>query len=207
MKIPERKKIAAVGVFCGSSVGADEVYARVAAETAAVLAEAGITMVYGGGNIGLMGVMADEMLRRGGRVVGVIPEQLLAKELAHKGVQQMHVVDGMNTRKALIWELSDAFVALPGGYGTLDEIFEMLTQFQLGISDKPCALLNVNGYYDLLVKQLDYFVQERFLRKEHRDHLLVCSDPANLLPLLISAGTLENTSQDWIEALKTHNRY
>ena len=207
MKIQEGKKIESVGVFCGSSAGTGEVYARAAVETAAKLADAGITMVYGGGNIGLMGVMADEMLRRGGKVIGVIPEQLLAKELAHTGVQQMHVVDGMNARKALICELSDAFVALPGGYGTMDEIFEMLTQFQLGISGKPCALLNVNGYYDLLVQQLDLFVQERFLRKEHRDHLLVCSDPAGLMPMIASAVTLENTNHDWIEALKINNRY
>jgi uncharacterized protein (TIGR00730 family) len=207
MKIQEGKRIAAVGVFCGSSVGCGTTYAEAAELMGRLLAAEGITLVYGGGNIGLMGVIADEMLRQGGSVIGVIPEQLLGKELAHRGVQDMRVVDGMNARKALIYDLSDAFIALPGGYGTMDEIFEMLTQFQLGISDKPCGLLNTLGYYDLLVQQLDHYVAERFLRKEHRDHLMVEKEPEKLLAAIRSVQRDGEADQDWIEALKINNRY
>ncbi len=207
MKPSESKKIKSIGIFCGSSAGAGETYAEAARQMGRLLVEEGITMVYGGGNIGLMGVIADEMLRLGGIVVGVIPEQLLGRELAHSGVKMMHVVEGMNARKALIYDLSDAFIALPGGYGTMDEIFEMLTQFQLGISDKPCGLLNTNGFYNLLVQQLDLFVKERFLRQEHREHLLVEASPGELLASINQAAGNGNNDQDWIEALKIHNRY
>lgn len=207
MKQKEAGKIAAIGVFCGSSVGSDDGYAKKATALGRLLVKEQITLIYGGGNIGLMGVIADAVLAEGGSVVGVIPEQLLDKELAHAGVKDMRIVKGMSERKELIYELSDAFIALPGGYGTMDEIFEMLTQFQLGISGKPCGLLNVNGFYDLLVKQLDLFVQERFLRQEHRDHLLVSHQPETLLKIIREASTQELNDQQWIEDLKIKNRY
>lgn len=207
MKREEKVSIKAVGVFCGSSAGGRDIYAQAAARLGELLVQKGITMVYGGGNIGLMGVIADTMLAGGGEVIGVIPEQLTGKELAHRGVIDMRVVDGMNSRKKLIYELSDAFIAMPGGYGTMDELFEMLTQFQLGISEKPCGILNVSDYYTPLVQQLDLFQQERFLRKEHREHLLVSDMPEQLLDKLEAALTAEREGQQWIDELKINNRY
>jgi uncharacterized protein (TIGR00730 family) len=183
------------------------VYALEAARLGRLLVSEQITMVYGGGNIGLMGVIADAMLEAGGRVIGVIPEQLLGKELAHSGVEDMRVVEGMSERKQLIFNLSDAFIAMPGGFGTMDEIFEMLTQFQLGISDKPCGLLNVNGFYDPLVQQLDRFVAERFLRLEHREHVLMHASGEELLRMLNEETQKVSRDQQWIETLKQTNRY
>jgi uncharacterized protein (TIGR00730 family) len=202
-----RDCIRAIGVFCGTSIGAGEGYSVAARAMAKLLVGEGITMVYGGGNVGLMGVMADTMLEAGGKVIGVIPEYLVDKELGHPGVQDMRVVDTMNARKELMDNLSDAFIALPGGFGTMDEIFEMLTHFQLGVSHKPCALLNVLGFYDLLVKQLDHFVAERFLRASHRNQLLVHHDPRELLLALQQAAGTTRDNRFWIEDLKTNNRY
>jgi uncharacterized protein (TIGR00730 family) len=182
-------------------------YAGEASRLGRLLASEQITMVYGGGNIGLMGVIADAMLEAGGHVIGVIPEQLLGKELAHHGVEDMRVVKGMSERKQLIFDLSEAFIAMPGGFGTMDEIFEMLTQFQLGISDKPCGLLNVNGFYNPLVQQLDRFVEERFLRHEHREHVLMHHAPDTLLQMLANAANSGVRDQQWIETLKQTNRY
>lgn len=188
-------------------MGSRDVYADEAIRLGRVLASEKITMVYGGGNIGLMGVIADAMLEAGGEVIGVIPHQLLGKELAHQGVTDMRVTAGMSERKQLIFDLSDAFIAMPGGFGTMDEIFEMLTQFQLGISDKPCGLLNVNGFYDPLVQQLDHFVAERFLRREHREHVLMHDTPETLLQMLALAADHGMRDQQWIETLKQTNRY
>lgn len=208
MNDPQQKRvIQSIGVFCGSSVGGSDIYAEEAARLGRLLVDEGITMVYGGGNIGLMGAIADAMIAEGGKVIGVIPKQLLGKELAHTGVTDMRVAESMSARKELIYQLSDAFIALPGGFGTLDEIFEMLTQFQLGISDKPCGLMNVNGFYDLLAQQLDLFVEERFLRKEHRAHLLVSDSPEALLEQIRLAATHGLNDQEWIEALKINNKY
>jgi uncharacterized protein (TIGR00730 family) len=207
MNNSKEKSIKSIGVFCGSSAGGSAIYTEAAAELGRLLARKKITMVYGGGNIGLMGVIADAMLAVGGNVIGVIPGHLLDKELAHLGVPDMRVVDGMATRKNLICELSDAFIAMPGGFGTMDEIFEMLTQFQLGISDKPCGLLNTNRFYDPLIQQLDHFVAERFLRQEHRDHLLIGDEPEPLLTLITEAAQHGLNDQEWIEALKINNKY
>ncbi len=201
------RKIRSVGVFCGSSIGRDAIYSKEAARLGMYLAENNITMVYGGGNIGLMGVIADTMLNAGGKVIGVIPAQLVHKELAHSGVKDMRIVKGMSARKELIYDLSDAFVALPGGYGTLDEIFEMLTQFQLGLSGKPCGLLNVNNYFDHLVKQLDLFVAERFLHQTHRAHLLVGTEPAALLAMMDHSLLQSPEGEGWINELKNNNMY
>jgi len=151
---------------------------------AALLAGKGITIVYGGGSIGLMGILADAALEAGGRVIGVIPGHLGEKEIAHAGLSELHVVRTMHERKALMMELSDAFIALPGGLGTLEELFEVLTWSQLGLHAKPCGLLNVRGYYDPLLALLDRAVEQGFLRREHRGLLAVDTDPAGLLEQL-----------------------
>ena len=168
-------------VYCGSSPGRDVAYA----ETARVLAQAmvarGIRLVYGGASVGIMGAVADEVMRLGGEAVGVIPEALMRKELAHASLTELHVTPSMHARKTLMAELADAFVALPGGIGTFEEIFEVWTWAQLGFHRKPCGLLNVAGYYDRLVAFLDHAAGERFVRQEQRDMLVVDSDPESLL--------------------------
>jgi uncharacterized protein (TIGR00730 family) len=173
-----------VCVFCGSSSGFDPVYAKAAAETGALLAQRGIELVYGAGNVGLMGVVADACLRNGGRVIGVIPKLLEEKELAHRGLTELHVVRSMHERKALMADLSDAFVALPGGYGTWDELCEVLTWSQLGIQRKACAVLNVNGYYDPMLAMADRAVADGFLRAAHRDLLITETDAGRLMDRL-----------------------
>jgi uncharacterized protein (TIGR00730 family) len=162
-----------VCVFCGSNPGRDPVYLRAAAELGEVLARQGIGIVYGGGNVGLMGALADAALASGGRVIGVIPQGLLEREVGHRGVTELRVVDSMHTRKRQMAELSDAFVALPGGLGTLEELFEVLTWAQLGIHGKPCALLNVGGFFDPLLALLEHMIAERFVAPAHRALLRV----------------------------------
>ena len=168
-------------IFCGSSPGARPDYAAVTAELAQLLAQRSIGVVYGGASVGLMGLLADSALAAGGEVVGVIPQALERKEIAHPGLSELHVVGSMHERKALMAELSDGSVALPGGSGTLEELFEVLTWSQLGLHRKPCALLNVAGYYDGLATFLDHAVSERFLRPEHRAMLLCEDTPAAVL--------------------------
>jgi len=171
-------------VFCGSNAGARSEYAEAARALATVLAERKLGIVYGGGNVGLMGVLADAALARGGEVIGVIPQKLVDKEVAHRGVTELLVVETMHERKALMNDLSDAFLALPGGFGTLDEFFEVLTWSQLGFHGKPCALLNVAGYYDGMLAMLDHAVTERFLRPAHRELVIADTDPLRLLQRL-----------------------
>jgi len=171
-------------VFCGSNAGARSEYAEAARALATVLAERKLGIVYGGGNVGLMGVLADAALARGGEVIGVIPQKLVDKEVAHRGVTELLVVETMHERKALMNDLSDAFIALPGGFGTLDEFFEVLTWSQLGFHGKPCALLNVAGYYDGMLAMLDHAVTERFLRPAHRELVIADTDPLRLLQRL-----------------------
>lgn len=171
----------AICVFCGSAAGSRPEYAEAAADFAAALADRGYGLVYGGGNVGLMGVVADAALSRGVRVIGVIPRALADKELAHYGIDDLRVVDSMHSRKALMADLADAFVALPGGIGTFEEFFEMLTWGQLGLHAKPCALLDVGGYYDDLLALLDRSVREGFLKPKHRSRVLVAREPALLL--------------------------
>ncbi|WP_330947577.1 TIGR00730 family Rossman fold protein [Thermomonas sp. LB-4] len=155
-------------VYCGSNAGNDPAYAALASDLGTRLARDGIALVYGGGNVGLMGIVADAVLAGGGEVIGVIPQQLVDWEVAHKGVTRLEVVDSMHTRKARMFELADGFVALPGGFGTLDEMFEMLTWRQLGLGRKPCAFLGVNGFWQPLMAMLDTMVRERFLHPEQR---------------------------------------
>jgi uncharacterized protein (TIGR00730 family) len=173
-----------VCVFCGSNVGRQPAYAEAAQAMGALLAKRGIGLVYGGGNVGLMGVVADAVLDRGGEVIGVIPQALANREVAHTGVTSLHIVDSMHTRKAMMAELSDAFVAMPGGVGTFEEFFEAVTWTQLGVHRKPCGLLNVNGFYSPLAAFVDQAVTEGFIKPVHRAAIVVDSDPARLLDTL-----------------------
>ena len=159
-------------VYCGSSPGKHAAYREAAAELAQVLAQQGIGLVYGGGSVGIMGSIADAMVDAGAEVIGVIPRALDEKEVSHGGVSEL-VVDSMHERKALMAELSDGFIALPGGLGTIEELFEVLTWTQLGFHHKPCGLLNVQGYFDQLVAFLDHTVEQAFVKPVHRDILLV----------------------------------
>ena len=176
-----QEKLSSLSVFCGSSSGANPQYAAAARRLGATLAERDITLVYGGGNVGLMGELADAALAGGGQVIGVIPHGLAVKELAHEGVTKMHVVDTMHDRKALMADLADASLALPGGLGTLEEIFEIITWGQLGIHRKPCGFLNVAGFYDQLIGFLDFVVTQQLIKPEHRATILVDNDHSRML--------------------------
>jgi uncharacterized protein (TIGR00730 family) len=173
-----------VCVFCGSSSGSRPIYAQVAHRLGTLLAQAGVGLVYGGARVGIMGMIADSVLSSGGEVIGVLPDFLFNKELAHAGLTELHIVASMHERKAKMAECADAFIALPGGLGTFEEIFEMLTWTQLGVHKKPCGLLNVEGYFDPLRAQLDRAVSDGFLRPVHRDIALVEEDPTVLLSRL-----------------------
>jgi uncharacterized protein (TIGR00730 family) len=173
-------------VFCGSSSGLQSVYGQAAEIFGRLLCRRGIELVYGGGKVGLMGTLANACLSEGGRVLGVIPQALVDREVAHTELTELRVVSSMHERKAVMADLSDAFVALPGGYGTWEELFEVLSWSQLGIQRKACGLLNVNGYYDPLLELADRSVSEGFLRGIHRDLLLSDVDPERLLDRLIA---------------------
>ena len=168
-------------VFCGSNPGVNPVYKNAAAGLGRLLTERKIELVYGGGNVGLMGVLADAALEVGGRVIGVIPESLMAKEVAHQGLTELCVVGSMHERKALMADLAEGFVALPGGYGTFEEFCEVVTWSQLGLHAKPCGVLNVERYYDPLLALFDHAVKEGFLRSDNRTLVLEERDPRRLL--------------------------
>jgi uncharacterized protein (TIGR00730 family) len=171
----------AVCVFCGSNAGARPAYAKAARELGEAIAKSGLSLVYGGAAVGLMGTLADAALAAGGHVVGVIPKALVEREIAHPRLSEQHEVSSMHERKALMANRSDAFLALPGGAGTLEETFEAWTWAQLGHHQKPVGLLNVDGFFDALLAFLDHQVAERFIRQEHRDMLIVESDPEAML--------------------------
>lgn len=173
-------------VFCGSSLGARTAYAEAAAKLARELVANDVALVYGGGNVGLMGVLADAALAAGGEVIGVIPQFLVDREVAHTGLTAMHVVQSMHERKAMMAELADAFIALPGGFGTFDEFCEVLTWTQIGLQHKPCGLLNVEDYYSPLLEMFERAEQERFLRPQHRRIMLADADPATLVTKLLA---------------------
>jgi uncharacterized protein (TIGR00730 family) len=173
-----------VCVFCGSSVGASPAYAEAARVMGRALVARGCSLVYGGGHVGLMGVLADAVLAAGGEVTGVIPHALNAREIAHAGLTELHVVDSMHERKAMMAAMSDAFIAMPGGFGTYEEFFEAVTWTQLGVHKKPCGLLNVAGFYDPVIAFLDRAVRESFIRPEHRAAVVVDPAPAALLDAL-----------------------
>lgn len=168
-------------VYCGSSPGARPLYAAAAESLAEVLVNHDLELVYGGADKGIMGVIANAVLARGGRVHGVIPQMLMAREIAHPGLTELHVVMSMHARKTMMAALSDGFIAMPGGFGTLEEIIEIVTWGQLHFHEKPCGLLNVDGYFDHLLAYLDHARAEGFLRRENLDMLLVDSDPVGLV--------------------------
>lgn len=191
-----------VCVFCGSSPGARPAYTEATEELARLLATEGIGVVFGGGGVGLMGKLADAVLAHGGEITGVIPRALVDREIEHRQVEDMRVVDSMHERKALMAELAHAFVALPGGIGTLEELVEVFTWSQLGLHRKPCGLLDVEGYYQRLADFLDHAVQERFLLEQHRATLMVESDPGVLLERL-SAYRPDAVEPKWIDRDET----
>lgn len=184
-------------VFCGSNSGINPAYRSAAIALGRLLAARGLELVYGGGNIGLMGVLADSVLEAEGRVIGVIPEPLMAKEVGHAGLTELRIVKSMHERKALMADLSDAFIAMPGGFGTFEEFCEVVTWSQLGIHAKPCGLLNVEGYYDSLLALFDDAVREGFLREENRTLVLEDSDPARLLNKM--ASFVASRPEKWID--------
>jgi uncharacterized protein (TIGR00730 family) len=168
-------------VFCGSNTGSDSIYVSAARSLGALLAREGIALVYGGGSVGLMGELADSVLAAGGQVIGVIPHALWAREVGHRGLTDLHIVDTMHERKAMMADLADAFIAMPGGLGTLEEIFEIWTWAQLGLHAKPVGFLDINGYWSPLMHFLDRAVRERFLKDAHRAIAMIDSDAEMLL--------------------------
>jgi len=170
-----------VCVFCGSNPGHDPAFAEAARELGTLLAREGIALVYGGGSVGLMGILADAVLAGGGEVIGVIPHALWAREVGHRGLTDLRIVETMHERKATMADLADAFIALPGGLGTLEEIFEIWTWAQLGLHQKPVGFLDVQGFYAPLMEFLDRAVRARFVRDEHRAIALLARDPESLL--------------------------
>ena len=168
-------------VFCGSSPGAKPEYYEAALELGHALVDKNIGLVYGGGNVGLMGQIAKVVLEKGGKVIGVVPKALVDKEVAFSGLDDLRIVSSMHKRKALMAELSDGFIALPGGLGTIEEFIEVMTWAQLGMHQKPCGLLNVCQFYDKFSDFIDHIVDQHFLEKEHRDILLVDDNPQSLL--------------------------
>ncbi len=188
-------------IFCGSSPGSRPTYLAAARHTGVVLAERGIALVYGGGRVGLMGAVADSVLAAGGEVIGVIPAALEAKELAHRGLTDLRVVGSMHERKALMAELADGFIALPGGYGTLEEFFEVLTWSQLGLHPKPCGLLNVDHFYDPLLELIRHSIAEGFVPPEHRALVQVADEPEQLIELLHAFRPLP--LKQWIDRAET----
>ncbi|OGT50619.1 MAG: Rossman fold protein, TIGR00730 family [Gammaproteobacteria bacterium RIFCSPHIGHO2_12_FULL_41_15] len=173
-----------IAVFCGSSPGISETFGESTEKLAETMAQAGISLVYGGANVGLMGILADKMLTSGSRVIGVIPKSLVDVEIAHTGLTDLQIVNSMHERKARIAALADGFIMLPGGPGSLDEFFEMLTWAQLGYHSKPCGILNVDHYYDDLLKFLDHAVTQGFFKLVHRNMIIVEASPQRLIERL-----------------------
>ncbi len=171
-------------VFCASSMGSNPVYKESAYQLGKIFANQKIRLIYGGGNVGLMGVIADSILENGGEVYGVIPDLLMKKEVGHPNLTKLFVVETMHERKTKMFELSDGIIALPGGFGTLEELTEVLTWAQLGMHKKPIGILNINGYYSKLLDLFDHMVSEKLLKKENREMLLVSENPMELLELM-----------------------
>ena len=184
-------------VFCGSSMGNDIRYQEAAAQLGEVLAQNDCTLYYGGGNVGLMKVIADKMIERGKEVIGVMPNLILEMEIGHDGISKMVEVDSMSERKTILINESDAFIAMPGGFGTLDELFEIVVLNQLRITDKPVALYNTLNYYDSLINFIDHGVSQGFIRKEHRDNIIVSDNPETLFQELSRHKSID--IKQWIE--------
>ncbi|GAN32401.1 MAG: hypothetical protein UZ01_03518 [Candidatus Brocadia sinica] len=188
-------------VFCGSNAGARSVYTDVAQQLGKAIVSHGMGLVYGGGSIGLMGIIADAVLKEKGQVIGVIPHALASREFAHPGLTELRMVSSMHERKAMMAELSDAFIAMSGGFGTLDEFFEILTWAQLGLHAKPIGLLNVQGYFDLLLAFINHAREDRFIQTKHHRLMITSHDPEELLSELIRRKPLYKVPQliDWKE--------
>ena len=179
-----RDRLRRLCVFCGSSIGKRAAFQQAARELGSLLAADSTELIYGGGNCGLMGVLADEVLKNGGRVTGVIPESLMGKELAHLQLTELHVVADMHERKALMSSLADGFIALPGGFGTFEELFEVITWGQLGLQQKPIGLVNVEGFFDPVLELMDHAIREGFVRPEQRQLLVSSPSPKELLQMI-----------------------
>ena len=192
--------IKTVCVFCGSSNGGNLIYGERAKRLGLFFISQGIDLVYGGANVGLMRILADTMLQHHGKVTGVMPKSLVDREVAHTGLTKLHIVNGMQERKAMMSDLSDAFITLPGAYGTFDELFEVLTWNQLHLINKPAGLLNINNFFNPLLEMLDLSVKEKFLRPEHRGILLVDEDEKILLQKMNEYTPV--VAEKWIERLK-----
>ncbi|MBR4155226.1 MAG: TIGR00730 family Rossman fold protein [Bacteroidales bacterium] len=193
-----------VCVFCGSSMGNDPRYQEAAAQLGEVLAQNDCTLYYGGANVGLMKIIADKMLEKGKRVVGIIPKLITDMEIAHEGVTEMIEVDSMSERKLMLISESDAFIAMPGGFGTLDELFEITVQNQLRISDKPVALYNTLNYYDSMIQFINHAVSQGFIRKEHRDNIIVNDNPETLFKELSRHKSID--IEQWIQDIKEESK-
>ncbi|MBQ8760219.1 MAG: TIGR00730 family Rossman fold protein [Bacteroidales bacterium] len=191
-------------VFCGSSMGNDIRYQEAAARLGEVLAQNDCTLYYGGGNVGLMKVIADKMIERGKEVIGVMPNLILEMEIGHDGISKMVEVDSMSERKTILINESDAFIAMPGGFGTLDELFEIVVLNQLRITDKPVALYNTLNYYDSLINFIDHGVSQGFIRKEHRDNIIVSDNPETLFQELSRHKSID--IKQWIEDIKEESK-
>jgi uncharacterized protein (TIGR00730 family) len=196
----------AVCVFCGSSLGRRAEYREAAEELGGLLARQGISLVYGGGNVGLMGVIANACLEAGGRVIGVMPRSMVDREIAHLGLTELHVVESMHERKALMADLSDAFIALPGGIGTFEEFFEVLTWSKLGIQKKACGLLNTGGYYDHLLAMADHAVAEGFLGRAERELLLAGASVEPLLETVAGYAGQKSLHAEFAERTQSSQR-
>ena len=171
-------------IFCGANFNGDPLLTEAIDQLAEVMVNQNITLIYGGGKVGVMGMIADAILSKGGKAEGVIPQFLMDKEIAHTGLTKLHVTDSMHDRKQLMSDLCDGFITLPGGLGTMEEFFEVLTWLQLGLHNKPVAILNPNGYYDMLLQQLDVMVEQRFLKPMNRDLVISSNDPIELVDMM-----------------------
>jgi uncharacterized protein (TIGR00730 family) len=200
---PTSRTIKSICLFCGSSPGVDPAFRFAAAKLGTTLAQQNIRLIYGGGHVGLMGVAADACLAAGGTVIGVIPKKLMEKEVGHNGLSEMHVVETMHERKALMTTLCDGFIALPGGYGTLDELFEALTWQQLAYHLLPVGIFNVSEFFDHLIAFLDHARDERLLRDAHRNSLLVDADLTTLISRMKSFVPPNN--EKWLDRAATEN--
>src|ERR1700761_2508866 len=171
-------------VFCGANFNGDPLLLQAIKQLAEIMVNQNIWLIYGGGKVGVMGMIADAILNKGGKVEGVLPRFLESKEIAHPGVTKMHIVEPMHERKQLMNDLCDGFITLPGGLGTMEEFFEVLTWLQLGLHSKPIAILNVNGYYDMLLQQMDVMVEQKFLKPANRKLVITSGDPVELISLM-----------------------
>ena len=171
-------------VFCGANFNGDPGLAEVVDQLAQVMVSRNISLIFGGGRVGVMGMMADAILKKGGKAIGVIPEFLLNKEVGHTGLTELHIVENMHQRKQMMNDLCDGIITLPGGFGTLEEFFEVLTWLQLGLHQKPIGVLNVNGFYDFLLKQMDVMVEQQFLKPVNRELVITSANPVELVNLM-----------------------